>query len=192
MPAPAHEVSRRHLLRTTGTSLEGVSRPSLVGDELASAATMQLPDLSSTSIGALVKLRSDEETFSRVRRAFLELAEVVSQDDAHTYQGLQATVTEAADDLLGPLYDQLTAEVRRRSAFASVIGWGVTASLRLGFSGGAALVSGPAGGLAAKGSQPAAAAAGRFVGKKLKARNEPKEIARSLIVSTLPADRSLP
>jgi hypothetical protein len=191
-PAPNQDISRRHLLRTTGTSLEGTERPSLLPHELEAATTLRLPDLSSVSIEELVKLRRDEETLERLRCALLELAKVVEQDDAPSYGTLQEKVASAADDILGPVYDHLTQEVRRRSVLAKVLGWGTSGLVHLGISGGAALTTGPAAGLAPRGAGPVSVATGKFVRRKVAARNESKEIARSLIMSTLPPDRDVP
>ncbi|MCW6005363.1 hypothetical protein K1W54_12330 [Micromonospora sp. CPCC 205371] len=191
-PFTSSRVVQNHLARCSLIATEGCQAPAVDSfDAARSAIKFRFPAMSAVSLSDLVGLRLQEELFSDVRAAFTALAgSIADTTTPRSYTNFQEVAAAIADDIVGPVHARLDRE-RRRARLTSVVGsYLASGVVSLGINALATLLGGPVG-LAARSAGGAAGNAARAAASgRLGRRNKERELACSLLLSVLPAERS--
>ena len=186
IPVPSSRLAREHLLRSSFVSLEGLAMSPTPPDHVKHAVHIGLPNLSTVTLDDLVRLRQNEELFARFRAAIVEVARIVADIESGDFSQLQREVQEAADSLVRPTYEELTRRSQSAKLRALIGGYASGAAVSLTLNGIVSLVSGPGQVLMRGAANVASSSTREKVRNRLAGRTRDIEIARSLLLSTLP------
>jgi len=146
----------------------------------------QVPSVAEVPLADLVRLRLNEELYAEVRESLTEMAEAVERSGVTgDYFRYQRVVAEIAEATVRPTYERLTKEVRRATWAAKIGGLLAAGAIRLGFTGLATAVGGPAGAASKPIGNASANLAKKAVEKRGARKGHDKKIATSLLVSLL-------
>lgn len=146
------------------------------GDHPSSLAGFSLPGTRELTIEQIATLRKDVEVFESLRsglRQLVDLADASPRDGS--FRAFEDELREAAEDVLGPLHDQLTADLKRGRFATLAAEWGtrLTVSISLWLAGHFGVPVAPLAG-------PASAAVGTAVAKHAHKGHEARRLATRL------------
>jgi hypothetical protein len=151
----------------------------------------RVPDLSLVSFDDVTKLRMNEDVYRDVRGALGELSAAVAQVSSNlTYTDFRDVVAEAAQDSVAPVYDNMRKHMDKQKLRGTIEGYAAKHLTKFAIGGIASLMAGPAA-RAVKGIGSAAGKAAKDAVSKSREKGiREREIATSILLSTLPEDHS--
>lgn len=117
-PITTNPVIARHMVQGARIALEELSGTGGYLPAQSAAVSYRVPSLEGCQFSDIMRLRKSS-LFNGVRSALLQVAVACAQSNPESYDAYQRTVSEHAQDIVGPLYRKLEAR-RKRNRLASL------------------------------------------------------------------------
>lgn len=145
-PIISTQLARNHLLNSAAVVLEGNhAKFGKKGQALEAAVAYRVPSLAAVSLADLMKLRLNEDIYYEIRKCLESLAlGLAAPKIPASFDAYEREVREQAEYIVRPVYEKLSAKLRREKALSMVAGYGIGGLVSLGINGLAMLTHGAA------------------------------------------------